>query len=171
MTSSASGRADHTLEAGFDTRDERLARVAWSRLAEPGDTAAQELVAAEGAVAALAQVLGDRGPRRWQARRPDLDPVRDLSTLHRLGGRLLIPGDAEWPSSLSALGAEAPFCLWARGPLNLAASTVQAAAVVGARAATPYGERVAGELADGCATRGITVVSGAALVLYPVSCC
>jgi DNA processing protein len=147
---------------GFDERDERLARVAWSRLAEPGDMAAQQLVAGEGAVAALAKVLAGGSERRWQARLPDLNPLRDLATLNRFGGRLLIPGDGEWPAGLAALGPEAPFCLWVRGPLQLATATDRAAAIVGARAATPYGERVARELADGCANRGITVVSGAA---------
>jgi len=150
------------VRAKFDTGDERLARAAWSRLTEPGDNDAQELVLHQGPVEALAQVLADRGPRRWQARLPGLDPIRDLETLNRFGGRLLIPGDAEWPARLALLGAQAPFCLWARGPLSLETATTRAAAVVGARAATAYGERVATELADGCAARGITVVSGAA---------
>jgi DNA processing protein len=142
--------------------DERVARAAWSRLAEPGDVAARELVEAEGAVAALAKVRAGRGERRWQTRLPDLDAVRDLATLLRFGGRLLIPGDEEWPAGLTGLGLEAPFCLWVRGPLALDTATTRAAAIVGARASTPYGERIAIELAGGCADRGIAVVSGAA---------
>jgi DNA processing protein len=141
---------------------DRVARAAWSRLAEPGDVAARELVAAEGAEAALAKVRGGGGERRWQARLPDVDGERDLAVLDRFGGRLLVPGDQEWPTGLVELEAEAPFCLWVRGPLSLSAATARSAAIVGARAATPYGERVATELADGCADRGITVVSGAA---------
>lgn len=150
------------MTAAFDETDERIARAAWSRLAEPGDASADELVQTEGAVGALAHVLAGQGQPRWAARRPDLDPVRDLSTLRRLGGRLLIPSDPEWPAGLLALGPGAPFCLWVRGPLNLSDATVRAAALVGSRAATPYGERVTADLADGCARRGITVVSGAA---------
>jgi DNA processing protein len=146
----------------FDVEDERLARIAWSRLAEPGDLEAQELVTGEGAVAGLARVLADRGPRRWQARLPDLDPLHDLATVRRLGGRLLIPGDEEWPGGFQELEAQAPFCLWARGPLSLAVATERSVAIVGSRAATPYGERVAQEFADGCANKGITIVSGAA---------
>jgi DNA processing protein len=165
------GRGDTGRRAVFDESDELVARAAWSRLAEPGDAAAQELVSEEGAVSALALVLAGRGPERLRVRLPDLDPVQDLATLHRFGGRLVIPADREWPTGFEALGSEAPFCLWVRGPLNLSAATERAAAVVGSRAATPYGERVAGELADGCANRGITVVSGAAMVLYPISCC
>jgi DNA processing protein len=142
--------------------EERVARAAWSRLAEPADRVAQELVATEGAVAALAMVRAGHGARRWQARLTDLAAERDLATLSRFGGRLLIPGDEEWPAGFAGLGPEAPFCLWVRGPLSLRAATARAAAIVGSRAATPYGDRVARELADGCANRGITVVSGAA---------
>ncbi len=146
----------------LDRDDERVARAAWSRLAEPGDLAARELVEAEGAVAALAKVRAGRGEGRWQARLPDLDPAQDLATLRRLDGRLLIPDDEEWPVGLAGLGLEAPFCLWVRGPLSLRPATHRAAAIVGSRASTPYGERIATDLADGCAARGITVVSGAA---------
>lgn len=148
--------------ADFDASDERTARVAWSRLAEPGDAEAQRLVAGHGPVDALAQVLADRGPRRWQSRLPDLDPVRDLATVRRFGGRVLIPGDPQWPTGLDALQEQAPFCLWTRGPLDLADAGRRSVAVVGARASTAYGERVAADLAAGCAEQGITVVSGAA---------
>jgi DNA processing protein len=149
-------------EVGDRDDDERVARAAWSRLAEPGDVAARELVAIGGAAAALVQVRAGRGERRWQVRLPEVDARRDLAALRRFGGRLLIPGDPEWPSGVDGLGSEAPFCLWVRGPLSLAAATSRSAAIVGARASTPYGDRVATDLADGCAERGITVVSGAA---------
>jgi DNA processing protein len=156
-------RSTTTATAGdFEAGDERMARAAWSSLAEPADPAAQHLVDDEGAVAALAEVLDGRGPDRWQARLRDLNPAADLAALHRAGGRLLIPGDPEWPPGLSALDSNAPFCLWVRGPLNLTTATRRAAAIVGSRAATPYGERAAAQLAEGCAGRGITVVSGAA---------
>jgi DNA processing protein len=148
--------------APFDLADERLALAAWSRLAEPGDVQARRLVARMGPGPALAQVLAGESTKRWRTRVPDLAPERDLATLARFGGRLVVPGDDEWPSGVDALGDEAPFCLWVRGPLNLAQACFRAAAVVGARAATAYGERVARDLADGCAERGITVVSGAA---------
>jgi DNA processing protein len=91
-----------------------------------------------------------------------LDPVRDLATLHRFGGRLLIPSDPQWPVGLAALHDRAPFALWVRGPLDLSAVSVRSAALVGCRACSRYGEWVAAELAAGCAGRGITVISGAA---------
>ena len=55
-----------------------------------------------------------------------------------------------------------PFGLWVRGAGDLAALTADSVAVVGARAATAYGEHVAGELAVGCSVAGWTVVSGRA---------
>jgi DNA processing protein len=148
--------------AEFDADDERQARVAWSSLVEPGDRAAQRLVADVGPVRALRRVLAGSGDDRWRVRLPELNPRRDLRTLRRFDGRLVIPGDPEWPLALTALGPDAPFCLYVRGPLDVSTASVRAAAIVGARACTPYGEHVAAELADGCALRGITVVSGAA---------
>jgi DNA processing protein len=154
--------AQRSAAEGGTGDDERIARAAWSRLTEPGDVAARELVAAVGAAPALQRVREGRGEPRWQARLGELDPVRDLATLDRLGGRLLIPGDPEWPVGVDDLELEVPFCLWVRGPLSLQAAAVRSVAIVGARAASPYGERVATDFADGCANQRITVVSGAA---------
>ena len=106
--------------------------------------------------------MDGRGAPRWGVRLPDVDPHRDIETVRRFGGRLLIPGDGEWPISLEDLGEEAPFCLWVRGPLQLDTTAGLSVAIVGARAATAYGERIAANLGAGCADRGITVVSGAA---------
>jgi len=147
----------------FDPEDPVLARVAWSRICEPGDADAYQLVAAAGPVAALRAALnGTAGCRRWRVRLPDADPVRDLATLGRFGGRLLVPGAPEWPAALDDLGAWAPFCLWVRGPLQAAAACRRSVAVVGSRAATGYGEHLAALIGAGCAERGFTVVSGAA---------
>jgi DNA processing protein len=147
----------------FDVDDDRQARVAWSTLAEPGDRLAQRLVADAGPVGALREVLAGGGENRWRIRLHELDPLRDLLVMEHLQGRVLAPGDADWPDGLKTLGSEAPFCLWVRGPLNLAQATSRAAAIIGSRACTPYGEHVAADLAGGCAERDITVVSGAAL--------
>jgi DNA processing protein len=55
-----------------------------------------------------------------------------------------------------------PLALWVRGPLDLAPVGVRSVGIVGARAATAYGEEVAAELAYGLAERGFVVVSGGA---------
>jgi DNA processing protein len=150
--------------------DERLARAAWSRLAEPGDAAAAHLVAEVGAVTALEAVLAGRGPDRWRTRLDATDPAGDLAAVRAAGGRLVVPGDDEWPHRLADLDHDAsgerplgaPFCLWVRGPAHLREVTARSAALVGARAATAYGQHVTSELAAGVSDRGFAVVSGGA---------
>lgn len=163
----------------LDPDDERTARAAWTRLAEPGDAAAALVVRALGAAGALLALvarpadlsvhLGDgRAVAGWRVRLAQADPVRDLATVRRFGGSLLIPGDHDWPGGLAALGDREPLALWVRGPLPLATATERAVALVGCRACSGYGEWVAAELAAGCVDRGVTVVSGAA---YGIDAC
>jgi DNA processing protein len=52
--------------------------------------------------------------------------------------------------------------LWAVGPARLDETAQRAAAVVGTRASTCYGEQVAADLATGLVERGVAVVSGGA---------
>ncbi|MPV38205.1 DNA-processing protein DprA [Georgenia subflava] len=157
----------------FDTSDERLAAAAWSRLVEPGDPAAVGLVAHLGGVEALDWLLlaADGGVRtpppweaavaRWAPRLENLDVRRELEVLDRLGGHLLVPGDARWPAALDDL-EDPPFALWVRGGSAAPLGGTLAVSVVGSRAATSYGQRVAAELAVGLAESGATVVSGGA---------
>ena len=160
---SARGLGEARSRSGFDPLDERLARAAWSRVAEPGDEQAYAFVAEHGPGPAMAALLaGQVDVARWRVRLPALDPARELRAVERLGGRLVIPSDPQWPRVLDDLGPARPFCLWARGPLDLRAVSGSAVAIVGCRAATSYGEHVAAELGSGCAEHGVTVVSGAA---------
>ena len=115
-----------------------------------------------------------RGGEVWQARHDRLGgPTADL----RGGGRprpasgSSCPGDPAWPPGLDDLDdlgprdgpdGGAPVCLWVRGELPPGDRAPRAVAVVGARAATAYGEHVAEDLAAGLVARGWTVVSGAA---------
>lgn len=141
--------------------DERTARAVWSRIAEPGDSAAHALVAERGAVAALAEVGAKSPETRWTARLERLEG-NALHGAARAGIRVIIPGDDEWPCGLDDLGAAAPFCLWVRGEPDLAQVVQRSVSVVGARASTGYGEYVAAELGIGCGEAGLAVVSGAA---------
>ncbi len=150
----------------FDPEDERTALAAWSRLTEPLDGPALAFVRRAGAGPALGHVLRGGGAGvavagRWRVRLPDLDPVRDLRRLAETGGRLVVPGDAEWPERVEDLEVP-PFCLWVRGPLDLAAVTARSAAMVGARASTEYGVRLAARIAQELAEHRVAVVSGAA---------
>jgi DNA processing protein len=145
--------------------DERTARAMWSRLVEPGDRKAHRFAHDLGVVPALQAVAEGTDPRieaRWRVRLPGADIRRDLDRLDRFGGRLVIPGDPQWPVGLADLGDRAPFCLWARGLLEPGPAMERSVAVVGARAASSYGEHVAAELGFGLSERGVAVVSGAA---------
>ena len=152
--------------------DERLARLALSRLAEPGALTMARMVAELGAPRLYAELRAgreDRGHPEVAARLAAIEPERDLERAARLGIRWVVPGDAEWPTPLDDLEAaeplhrmgRAPLGLWVRGPLRLDRLPAPVA-VVGSRSATTYGTDVAAELSAGLARAGSTVVSGAA---------
>ncbi len=144
---------------------ERLARAALSRVCEPDDDGVRALVDAAGAELAwellrtgeVPDALAHRARARVQTARPDAD----LQTIARLGGRLLCPGDDEWPSALMDLPEE-PLALWVRGNGRLDELAASSVAIVGSRAATSYGLGVAAELAAGLADLHWGTVSGGA---------
>jgi len=142
---------------------DRFARAAWSRVAEPGDPVAAGLIRVHGPVAALALAASgeEQGAQRFLPRLEVLDVERDLEVGAKFAARVVCPGDPEWPHGIDDLGAP-PYCLWVRGPIDLAACCQRSAAVVGARSATAYGEMVATEMAAGLGERGFTIISGAA---------
>ncbi|WP_060925873.1 DNA-processing protein DprA [Microbacterium hydrocarbonoxydans] len=76
-----------------------------------------------------------------------------------VGARLVLPGDAEWPQALDDLGAHAPTLLWVRGDTSLLTAGPRVA-IVGARAASEYGEMLAADFAGDLATNGAVIVSG-----------
>lgn len=99
---------------------------------------------------------------RWQPRLGSDAAARSLRQAARIGATLLVPGTELWMSGLDDLGDHAPLALWWRGqPETLRALDI-AIALVGARAATGYGEHVALEASAGLVDRGFAVVSGAA---------
>ena len=153
--------------------DERLARVALSRLTEPGEPKIASLVAQLGAIR-LRELLSDPDQESPEARDVatrlrDLDPPAELARAHRLGLRYVVPGDEEWPTQIDDLmRAELldhrggpPLGLWVKGPTRLDRLT-GAVAVVGARSATTYGTEMAASIAGGLVRAGHPVVSGAA---------
>lgn len=159
-----------------DALAERYARARWTGVAEPGDGDAGRLVAAVGPVRALelaasasADELSDRAGgsfddavARWRPRLPVLDTALHLRQAARFGARLLVPGDPEWPAGVDDLGDHAPPALWVRGHPELLGGLDRSIAIVGARAATGYGEHVTIEAASGLVDRGFAIVSGAA---------
>lgn len=156
--------------------DERLARAYLLRVAEPPASALAAFVAEWGPLAAAEAVRKCVCPQRVQdetAARRELDLAEsDLAAGKRLGARLIIPEDDEWPAwpllCLDQAGRRGvpsgvqPLALWARGEARLADAAEASVAIVGARAASGYGEHVAGEFAYSLATRELSIISGAA---------
>lgn len=160
--------------AADDAALDRFATVVWCHLVEPGDSVAGRLVDALGPAAALRSVTEGRdtsvveerelaaGRGRWLPRL-SLDVVTDgLRTAARAGVTLVTRADPHWPAQLDDLGAHAPMCLWVRGDTSRLTQLRPSVAIVGARAATSYGDHVALELAADLAGGGIPVVSGGA---------
>ena len=143
--------------------DERWARAAWAFLTEPRDAGVTRLLGECGAVEALVRLRAGQLPSRsgWDVRLPelDLDGLARAARHHRV--HVLVPGDPQWPAGLDRLH-EPPYCLFVRGEPDLATLAERSVAIVGSRAATDYGLRVAADLADGLCSRGWTVISGAA---------
>jgi DNA processing protein len=75
---------------------------------------------------------------------------------------LVVPGDPDWPPTLDDLAEYAPMALWLRGRRDALRALERGVSIVGARAATGYGEHVTIELAAGLVDRGYAIVSGAA---------
>jgi DNA processing protein len=171
---------------------EVFARAAWSTIAEPGDGTAGAVVGCLGAAGALTAVVGHWTPtrlaeavlertiggagalgddlapsieqalQRWTPRLRSRDVILCLRQAERVGASLLLPGDRLWPADVDDLGAHAPLVLWWRGIPAAFAALSQSVSLVGARAATGYGEHVAMEASAGLVDRGFAIVSGAA---------
>ena len=139
---------------------------------------------AEAPCAALAELAGRVGPieaaervrrgavepsvQRYTGARRDIDcAAEDLEALSGRGGRLITPDDDEWPvlAFTAFAGApvrdrpqgRAPMALWVVGPLRLDEVSERAAAIVGTRACTAYGEHVAADLSAGLAENDVTI--------------
>ena len=167
----------------------RVARAALTRLMEPSDLPGLALVQVLGPQDALSliqssdssnaqveqrvtEVLNEAGTERWtglaevltrwRPRLADVAPERDLATLERLHGQLLVPEDPSWPMALEDLQLGAPLALWCRGNHALIPEQEKCIAVVGSRDNTSYGANVSMEIASSLVQRDFTVISGGA---------
>lgn len=164
---------------------ERFARATWTGIAEPGDRVAGLLVAALGAEASLGAVV-DRWPvqrvvaavtdaggeltedeateacKRWMPRITSATAIIALKQAGRYGVHLVIPSDTAWPAGMGDLGLHAPVALWVRGNVSTMLTLDRSISLVGARAATGYGEHVTMEASASLVDLGYAIVSGAA---------
>ena len=167
-----------------DPAEDRAARVALTWLAEPGNRTVWSMVRMYGAPATLDRLLRGDCPdasllAAVTARSAAGDARRlaaaALRRADRLGARIVVPSDPEWPTPVEALATleldvggrinqdvRPPLCIWLRGSWPLHEALARSVAIVGARAATSYGVHVTTDLAYGLAERGWTVVSGGA---------
>ncbi|WP_426623772.1 DNA-processing protein DprA [Leifsonia sp. McL0607] len=164
-----------------------VARVALSAASEPGDTDAVSLVAALGAPSVLNAVTGEATPERvlsaleaseaptiptvgrlrdalarWRGRLPRGPVWAPLERAAHVGARLVTPEHSLWPETVDDLDHGAPLALWIRGDPRRLPLLSRSVALVGARAASGYGEHVALESAAGLSDRGFAIVSGGA---------
>lgn len=94
---------------------------------------------------------------RWRRQALSCDAEGEFRRAASLGGRILVHGEPGYPAQLAA-AADAPLTLCVQGRLD----DIPGVAVVGSRAPTAYGRRVARSLAGAAARRGAAVVSGLA---------
>ena len=168
-----SNRADEPCGNGRPNGiEERSAAMAWTRIAEGEDAYAVTLVREMGYARALEWVAdgdaeaGDVGvagsglakaKARWKTRLAALGP--DVVESDGSMG-FVMPGDPLWPAALDDLGDTRPLGLWFRGDGKVLARA--GAAVVGSRDSSPYGVKIATDVAYELADSGVNVVSGGA---------
>ncbi len=172
---------------GFD--EVLVARAYLGRVAEAGSVVVSAFVEELGPVVAAELIRAGEVSveiaAATAARRTSADGAADLAAAARHGLRFVVPESPDWPHFAFAplyaaqrrrwqaylggarsarYGGEptVPLGLWVGGSLPLAESALRSVAVVGARAATAYGEHCASEFGYGLARAEVTVVSGGA---------
>lgn len=175
--------------ASVGVADEVLhARLYLNRVAEPANLPVWAYVRAVGPVEAADRIRAGAAPEPVDGAtrsRRTVDGSAGLDVAHRLGIRPVVPESPDWPhfafGCLEHAGAARwqeyaacphrharqgepvpPLMLWVRGPGELATLATCSVGIIGARAATGYGEHVARGFGRGLAEHDVTVVSGGA---------
>ena len=140
---------------------ERFARLRLARTDRIGPVAFAQLLGRYGSAVRALGALPDLVRKSGAASIPPPPETveRELAAGDRIGARLLVLGDPNYPERLAALDP-APPVLWTRGLTELLARPC--VAVVGARIASAGGQRIARGLAGQLGQAGHVVVSGLA---------
>jgi DNA processing protein len=144
--------------AGDAERRDRLRLIRSDRI---GPIIFRELLTRFGTASAALVAVADLARRGGAQRLPRLhsasDAERELAAVAKLGGRMVLLGDPEYPPALGQLD-DAPPALTVRGRVELLAKPC--VAIVGARNASANGMRFARQLAAELGAAGFVVVSG-----------
>lgn len=174
----------HPLASGVENWNAHLwAAIVWSHLTEPADSLAGTITGALGMAESLELVMHadaevichaiqtntgmqlkdpgemDQALKRWRPRFSVQSTELAIAVATQRGMRVITSWDEQWPDGFDSLGSEAPHCLWVKGDVEV--MHLMGVALVGARAATSYGEHVAAELAADLSKHHV-IVSGAA---------
>ena len=152
--------------SGGPIHDERGALIALAHAIEPGDARIGALIDTWGAEQVCERLragqIGVREQSSMQVRLARVDVDAAVASAHAVGARIIDRTDREWPTQLDDLGATRPLVVWALGAANLRLTALRSIAVVGARAATAYGEAICRDWCSELAEHSFTVVSGGA---------
>ena len=145
------------------TPAEKVARLRLARSEGIGPVTLARLLgrfgSAEAAIEALPRLARAGGAKAAPSLAPQAKAEDEIAKIQKLGGRLLVLGEDDYPPLLAEL-PDPPAALSVLGePRHLAARAV---ALVGARNASINGQRVAATLASDLARAGLCVVSGLA---------
>lgn len=89
--------------------------------------------------------------------------ARELEYTEQIHAAFHTRGEIGWPRQLGALGPDEPWVLWSLGSADFRLLALQSLAIVGTRACTAYGQRVALDWAAEISDSAVTVVSGGAV--------
>ena len=146
--------------------DEFKARVLLSYYAESANEKIGTLIAEYGASETLTLIKNEKKSSALSKKLASANFEKDyenvLKQSEAVNAQILTPENIYWPKLLNDLDYFAPYCLWVRGDFTQLNQSHDAIAVVGARAATNYGERIASEIGSLLGEWGITSISGAA---------
>lgn len=141
---------------------ERFARLRLARTDRVGPVAFSQLLQRFGSAIRAVDALPDlvrRSGRDGYALPPIERVEAELAAGERVGARLILLGDADYPDMLAAVDPPPPL-LWARGDTSLLSRP--SIGVVGARIASAGGQRIARGLSQQLGEAGHVVVSGLA---------
>lgn len=142
---------------------ERRAALRLARTPNVGPVTFAGLIARFGSARAaldMVPALARRGGAAEPLRIPSEDAIeRELESIDKLGGRILVSTEPDYPSGLAALEAPPPVLTVIGHPVLLARDMV---AIVGARNASALGRKLATKLAADLGAAGLAVVSGMA---------